>query len=77
VKYGEKCGILLARCVQRYLSHRIDAKGRLPVPAPFRGRSRAGLVVVTLLDQCLAAYAPAEWAKLEAQLAALPSFSKP
>jgi MraZ protein len=32
---------------------------------------------VTPLDQCLAAYPPSEWAKLEAQLAALPAFSKP
>jgi MraZ protein len=58
--------------------HRIDAKGRIPVPAAFRrslGEDRQ--VVVTLLDQCLAAYSPGEWARLEAQLAALPAFSKP
>jgi len=48
------------------------------VPAAFRrslGDDRA--VVVTLLDQCLAVYSPGEWARLEAQLAALPAFSKP
>jgi MraZ protein len=57
--------------------HRIDAKGRLPVPAVFRrSLGDQGQVVVTLLDQCLAAYSPAEWAKLEGQLAALPAFSK-
>ena len=58
--------------------HRIDAKGRLPIPAAFR-RSLAGQasVVVTLLDQCLAAYPPAEWARLESQLTALPAFSRP
>jgi MraZ protein len=58
--------------------YRIDGKGRLPVPAAFRralGDDQA--LVVTQLDQCLAAYAPGEWAKLEAQLAALPAFSKP
>jgi MraZ protein len=58
---------------------RLDGKGRLPVPAPFR-RALPGdppAVVVTQLDQCLAVYPPAEWAKLEAQLAALPAFSKP
>jgi MraZ protein len=58
--------------------HRIDSKGRVPVPAAFRrelgGEDR---VVVTPLDQCLAAYPLVEWAKLEAQLAALPAFSKP
>jgi MraZ protein len=58
--------------------HRIDAKGRLPIPAAFRrSLDEEGRVVVTLLDQCLAAYAPKEWARLEAQLAALPAFSKP
>jgi MraZ protein len=58
--------------------HRIDAKGRLPVPAAFRrSLDEEGQVVVTLLDQCLAAYSPKEWARLEAQLAALPAFSKP
>jgi MraZ protein len=60
--------------------HRIDPKGRLPVPAAFRralGESRAGAVVVTLLDQCLAAYPPEDWARLEQQLAALPPFSGP
>ena len=34
-------------------------------------------VVVTVLDQCLAAYGPSEWARLEAQLQALPAFSRP
>ena len=58
--------------------HRIDAKGRLPVPAVFR-RSLGddGVVVVTLLDQCLAVYSPGEWERLETQLAAMPAFSKP
>jgi MraZ protein len=60
--------------------HRIDSKGRLPVPAAFRrALAEAGAqgLVVTVLDQCLAAYAPSEWARLEAQLHALPAFSRP
>jgi len=59
--------------------HRIDPKGRVPVPAAFRRGAGGPLdsVVVTVLDQCLAAYPPAEWTRLEAQLAALPAFSKP
>jgi MraZ protein len=58
--------------------HRVDAKGRLPIPAAFRrSLGDSGEVVVTLLDQCLAAYPPKEWARLEAQLAVLPAFSKP
>jgi MraZ protein len=60
--------------------HRLDPKGRLPVPAAFRrtlGEQGAQTVVATLLDQCLAVYPPAEWARLEDQLRALPAFSRP
>ena len=59
--------------------HRIDPKGRLPVPAAFRRGlgEAANLVVVTPLDQCLAAYPPSEWLRLEEQLRALPAFSRP
>jgi len=60
--------------------YKIDPKGRLPVPAAFRRQLKdAGVqaLVVTLLDQCLAAYPPGEWARLETQLAALPAFSRP
>jgi MraZ protein len=59
--------------------HRIDAKGRLPIPAVFRralSEGGAAGVVVTQLDQCLAVYSPAEWFRLESQLAALPAFNK-
>ena len=57
--------------------HKIDGKGRLPVPAALRRELGKGEgLVVTLLDQCLAAYPAAEWAKLEAQLAAMPAFSR-
>ena len=50
------------------------------MPPAFRRALReadAGHVVLTVLDQCLAAYPPAEWARLEAQLASLPAFSRP
>jgi MraZ protein len=60
--------------------HRIDPKGRVPVPAGFRrvllGAGEAH-VVLTLLDQCLAAYPPREWERLEERLRALPAFSGP
>jgi len=59
--------------------HRIDGKGRLPVPAPFRrelGLAGADRVVVTVLDQCLAVYAPEEWGRLEAQISSLPAFNR-
>jgi MraZ protein len=57
----------------------LDGKGRLPVPPAFRrGLAAAGArgVVLTLLDECLAVYSPAEWERLEAQLVALPAFNK-
>jgi MraZ protein len=60
-------------------NHRIDDKGRVPVPAGFRRlleKEGAEAVVVTPLDQCVAVYPPAQWARLEAQLAALPPFAK-
>jgi MraZ protein len=57
--------------------HRIDPKGRLPIPAAFRrALGDAPSVVATLLDQCLAVYPASEWERLEAQLAALPAFSR-
>ena len=58
--------------------HRIDPKGRVPVPAAFRRVLGAGVdrLVATVLDQCLAVYPDAEWQRLEGQLRQLPSFSR-
>jgi MraZ protein len=56
--------------------HRIDAKGRLPVPAPFRRALPGRSLVLTLLDQCLAVYPPLEWSRLESQLSHLPAFDR-
>jgi len=51
-------------------------KGRIPIPATFRrGLGERGLVI-TSLDQCLAAYPPQHWAHLEDQLGALSPFSR-
>jgi transcriptional regulator MraZ len=49
------------------------------VPAAFRRglADAASFVVVTPLDQCLAAYPPSEWSRLEEQLRTLPAFSRP
>jgi MraZ protein len=60
--------------------HRIDPKGRLPVPAAFRralAEAGSSALVVTVLDDCLAAYPAEAWARLEKQLARLPPFSAP
>jgi MraZ protein len=54
---------------QGKFEHTLDDKGRMAVPSPFRRRlgdedSEAGAtVVVTISDQCLAAYPLEEWAK--------------
>ena len=59
--------------------HRIDPKGRLPVPAAFRRQLQAqgaSAVVATPLDQCIAVYPPSEWARLEGQLRSMPTFSR-
>jgi MraZ protein len=60
--------------------YRIDAKGRLPVPAPFRrllgNDGKPTAVVVTMLDQCLAVYTPAQWQVVESQLLSMPPFAK-
>jgi MraZ protein len=56
--------------------HKIDPKGRLPVPAAFRRRLDSGALVATVLDQCLAVYPSGEWTRLERQLAALPAFGR-
>jgi MraZ protein len=60
--------------------YRIDAKGRLPIPAPFRRQLDADggdeSVVVTLLDLCLAVYTLPQWHALESQLLSMPQFTK-
>jgi MraZ protein len=59
--------------------HRIDPKGRLPVPAPFRRAllaAGARGLVATLVDRCIAIYPDVEWQRLEEQLRRLPAFSR-
>jgi MraZ protein len=59
--------------------HRIDGKGRLPLPAAFRrALAQAGSqgLVATLVDQCVAVYPEAEWKRLEDQLRRLPPFHR-
>jgi MraZ protein len=57
----------------------MDAKGRLPIPAPFRralAPEGARALVATLLDQCVAIYPEAEWLRLEDQLRRMPAFHR-
>lgn len=48
----------------------LDDKGRVVLPPKFRRSLGATAVVTRGLDQCVALYAPAEWAKREKKLQA-------
>jgi len=50
----------------------IDHKGRVAIPARFRGTFRDGLVLSRGFDKCLIAYTMAEWEKVAERLVALP-----
>ncbi|HEU5170932.1 MAG TPA: division/cell wall cluster transcriptional repressor MraZ [Gemmatimonadales bacterium] len=50
----------------------LDDKGRVVLPPKFRRALGATVVVTRGLDECVAVYAPAEWAKNEKKLRALP-----
>ena len=52
--------------------HTIDNKGRLTVPAKFRGELAAGLVVTRGLDRNLAVYPMAAWQVLAKEILARP-----
>jgi MraZ protein len=52
--------------------HSIDDKGRITVPARFRSRLDAGLVVTKGIDPCLSLYPADIWAALAEEIAALP-----
>jgi MraZ protein len=53
-------------------THSIDDKGRLTIPAKFRGELAAGLVVTRGFDQNLVVYTMAGWEELAARIAARP-----
>lgn len=59
--------------------HKLDGKGRLPIPAPFRrSLERPGSrgIVATLVDPCVALYPRAAWQRLEDELLRLPPFAR-
>lgn len=56
--------------------HTLDTKGRLAVPAKFRGELAAGLVVTRGIDRCLSVYPLAAWRTLAGRVSAL-SISDP
>jgi len=60
---------------QGRFEHNLDDKGRMAVPSSFRkrlgGEDQEGTVVVTISDQCLAAYPLSEWEVKLSQIAKL------
>lgn len=52
--------------------HNLDEKGRVAIPAKFRGKLSEGAVVTKGLDNCLFLYTKEEWEKLATKLASLP-----
>jgi MraZ protein len=54
-------------------SHTLDTKGRLTIPAKFRDRLDAGLVVTrSPMDRCLLLFPMTEWEQVAAKVSALP-----
>ena len=51
--------------------HNIDEKGRLIIPAKFRGELGREFIITKGLDKCLFVYSLAEWNKLIKQVATL------
>ncbi len=52
--------------------HNLDEKGRMALPAKFRGKLSGGAVITRGLDHCLFVYGIEEWNKLAEKLIALP-----
>jgi MraZ protein len=56
--------------------HSIDAKGRVIIPAKFRGELGDRFVLTKGLDNCLFVYSLEEWKNIEAKLKTLPLTKK-
>ncbi|MGD1995319.1 MAG: division/cell wall cluster transcriptional repressor MraZ [Anaerolineae bacterium] len=52
--------------------HSIDSKGRLTIPAKFRGELGTGLVVTRGMDRCLVVYPMRAWRQLTERASQLP-----
>ena len=50
--------------------HRIDEKGRVPIPPKFRRELKDGVVLTQGIEKCIIAYPLAEWEKLAVTLTA-------
>lgn len=53
-------------------NHNLDTKGRLAIPAKFRGELADGMVLTRGIDRCLALHPLAGWQELAGRVRALP-----
>ncbi len=53
-------------------NHNLDNKGRMAVPAKFRGMLKKGAVVTKGIDNCLFLYPKEKWSEMAKKLAELP-----
>ena len=53
-------------------AHSLDEKGRLAIPAKFRGRFKEGAVVTRWTGECLSVWPAPEWTALNADIAKRP-----
>ena len=49
-------------------AHSLDEKGRLAIPAKFRGRFKEGAVVTRWIGECLAVFPQDEWESINADI---------
>jgi len=53
-------------------AHSLDEKGRLAIPAKFRGRFKEGAVVTRWIGECLAIFPSDQWSDLNSEIAKRP-----
>ena len=53
-------------------SHNVDEKGRVAIPAKFRGKISGGAIITRGLDRCLFVFTKIDWEKLAGKLIELP-----
>jgi len=53
-------------------SHSVDSKGRVAVPAKFRGGVKGGAIITRGLDKCLFIFTKKDWETLAEKLISLP-----
>jgi MraZ protein len=72
---NSKWGVVEQMFLGEYL-HNIDSKGRLTLPAKFRGELAKGVVVTRGFDGCLVVYPVHEWERLAQKINNLPVTQK-